>query len=151
VALYVLSQVWVWFCNTTYHRHWYAHFALGILLAVPLFVFAAVTLVRTGAHDLRRARKNVRRLLSRTEWPADLSFCQTLPEVLGLRGAVQAEAVPALALLRNPRPQVRASALAALAFRSTWRPGQAERVQTVIRDAPEPDVRAAGIRALAFS
>jgi hypothetical protein len=151
VALYILAQVWLWFCNTTYHTHWYPHFALGVLLAVPLLLFAAVTLVRSGAADLRRARLNVRRLLRRTQWPVDLSSCQTLPEVVGLREAVQEDATPALALLDDARPPVRASALAALAYRSAWQPGQAERVQHAIRRAPEPAVRAAGIRSLAFS
>jgi hypothetical protein len=151
IALYLLAQSWLWFSKMTYHRHWYAHFALGALLAVPLLTFAAVTLVRTGAADLRRARRAIGRLLRRTHWPADLSLCQTLPEVMALREAVQGEAVPALALLQNARPEVRASALAALAYRTVWLPGQAERVQYLAQHAREPAVRAAAIRALAFS
>src|SRR5439155_3907747 len=72
-------------------------------------------------------------------------------EVLALQDAVQTEAAPALALLDHPRAEVRVAALAALSYRKTWRPWQAELVQSVIQRAAEPAVRAAGIRALAFS
>src|SRR5205814_1029548 len=54
-----------------------------------------------------------------------------------------------LALLDQPRPEVRAAALAALAYRQGWRPREAERVQAVARRAAEPAVRSAAVRALA--
>jgi len=76
-------------------------------------------------------------------------LCQTLPDVTGLRISVAEDATPALALLANPRAEVRAAALAALAYRPAWRVGEAERVQAIARRATEPAVRAAAVRALA--
>lgn len=151
IAEYVIAQVWLWFCKVTYHQHWYPHFALGLLLIVPLLIFAAVTLERSGAPALRRARIYSRRLLRRTDWPDDLSLCQTLPEVKGLRAAIQDDATPALALLNHSHVAIRAAGLAALAYRPTWGYGEAERVQAVGQRASEPPVRAAAIRALAGS
>jgi HEAT repeats len=149
IAAYVIAQVWLWYIGVSYHRHWFAHLALGLLLIVPLLLMAGVTLERSGAPALRRARLCVARLLRRVSWPSDLSLCQTLSEVTGLREAVASDATPALALLTESRPEVRAAALAALAYRPTWRAGEAERVQVVARRASEPAVRAAAVRALA--
>jgi hypothetical protein len=149
VAEYVLAQVWLWYTGVTDQRHWFPHLASGLLLIVPLLLFAGVSLERSGAPALRRARLCVGRLLRRGQWPADLSLCQTLPEVTGLRKSVAEDAVPALALLADPRAEVRAAALAALAYRPAWRAGEAERVQSVARRATEPAVRAAAVRALA--
>jgi hypothetical protein len=151
VALYILGLIWLWCCNAAYHQDWYPHLAVGLLMAVPLVLFAFVTLVHTGARDLRRARLLVRQLLRRSLWPEDLNFCQTLPEVLALREAVQGEAAPVLALLAHPKVEIRVSALAALAYRNHWRPGQAELVQHLAHRASEPPVRAAAVRALALS
>jgi len=66
-----------------------------------------------------------------------------------LREAVHNDPVPALAMLLQPRPQVRMAALAALEFRKHWEPGQAELVLSVAQHAPEPEVRAGAIMALA--
>ncbi|HEY1379999.1 MAG TPA: hypothetical protein VGF55_24565, partial [Gemmataceae bacterium] len=49
IAEYVLAQVWLWYAGVSYQGHWYAHFALGTLLLVPLLLFGAVTLERSGA------------------------------------------------------------------------------------------------------
>ncbi|MFO0810052.1 MAG: HEAT repeat domain-containing protein [Gemmataceae bacterium] len=151
IALYVLAQVWLWFLRIPYHLLWYTHFAYGILLAAPLLILASVTLVTSGAHDLRRARLLVKQLLHRRSWPTDLSFCPTLPEVMDLRDALRGDASPALALLGDPRPEIRASALAALAYRRGWKPGEDTLVKQVAQQAKEPPVRAAAVRALAFS
>ena len=120
-------------------------------MIVPLLLLATITLERSGAPALRRARLFINRLLRRGSWPADLSLCQTLPDVTGLREAIADDATPALALLIDSRPEVRAAALASLAYRPTWRAGEAERVQAVARRASEPAVRAAAVRALANS
>jgi hypothetical protein len=155
IVEYVLAQVWLWYTGPPMGGrpdnpdHWFPHLALAVLLIVPLLLFAAVTLERSGAPALRRARLCVRRLTRRTAWPADLSLCQTLPDVTGLRHAVADDATPALALLTDARPEMRAAALAALAYRPGWRSGEAERVQVIARRAGEPAVRAAAIRALA--
>jgi hypothetical protein len=128
---------------------WYISLASGVLLAALLVAYADFWLDWCGAPALRRARRCVDRLLRRSAWPSDLSLCQTLPEVTGLREAVAEEVTPALALLTHARTEVRAAALAALAYRRTWRTGEAERVQATARRSPEPAVRAAAIRALA--
>src|SRR5262245_4782372 len=151
IALYVLAQVWLWYCATKYHRHWYPHFALGMLLLAPILLFAAVTLVRSGVRDVREARFISQRLRRRRDWPDDLSFCSALPEVLALRETVQADAAPALALLDDERPTVRVAALSALAYRRHWQPAQAEVVRHLSERATEPEVRAASIRALAHT
>src|SRR5207302_743681 len=109
-----LAQVWLWYCAgqlSDYQRHWYPHFAIGALLLAPIGLFAAVTLVRSGVHDLRRARFVARRLRHRTDWPDDLSYCATLPEVIALR-------------LRDRSPLVRRAAAEVLFWESerrwTW-------------------------------
>jgi hypothetical protein len=127
----------------------YVSLASGLLLAALLVVYSDLWLDWCGAPALRRARRCVDKLLRRSAWPSDLSLCQTLPEVTGLREAVVDEVTPALALLTHERTEVRAAALAALAYRRAWRTGEAERVQAAARRAPEPAVRAAAIRALA--
>jgi HEAT repeat protein len=149
IAEYVLAQVWLWYTGDPNRDRWFPHLALGVLLIIPLLLFAGVSLERSGAPALRRARLCVRRLLRRGKWPADLSLCQTLPDVTGLRESVAEDATPALALLADPRAEVRAAALAALAYRRAWRAGEAERVQVVARRAAEPAVRTAAVRALA--
>lgn len=151
IALYVLAQVWLWYCVGQYHRHWYPHLALGTLLLAPILLFAAVTLVRSGVHDLRRARFVAHRLLRRRDWPDDLSYCATLPEVTALRETLHADAAPALALLDDERPVIRVAALSALAYRRHWLPSQSDVVRIVAERAPEPEVRAAAIRALAHT
>jgi hypothetical protein len=151
IAVYVLAQVWLWYCVGQYHRHWYPHFALGALLLAPILLFAAVTLVRSGVHDLRRARFVARSLLRRRDWPKDLSYCATLPEVMALRETVHSDAAPALALLDDERPVIRIAALSALAYRRNWQPSQSEIVRNVAERASEPEVRAAAIRALAHT
>jgi hypothetical protein len=151
IALYILGQVWLWYCANQYHVYWYPHFAVGALLVVPLILFAAVTLVRSGAHDLRKARFIAQRLRRRRDWPDDLSYCSTLPEVLALRESVQTDAAPALALLDDERATVRVAALSALAYRRHWQPAQAEVVRHLSERAFEPEVRAAAIRALAHT
>src|SRR5260370_1806789 len=90
-----------------------------------------------------------RRLEDRKNWPSDLAGCRALPEVKALREAVHSDPVPALAMLLQPRPQIRIAALAALEFRRHWEPGQDELVLSVDQHAQEPEVRAAAIMALA--
>jgi HEAT repeat protein len=98
---------------------------------------------------MRNARMLARRLEDRRDWPGDLAGCRALPEVKALREAVHIDPVPALAMLLQPRPQIRMAALAALEFRKYWEPGQAELVLSVAQHAQEPEVRAAAIMALA--
>jgi hypothetical protein len=151
IALYILGLVWLWYCNSSYHQHWYPHLGVGLLMIAPLLILGAVSLVDCGAVDVRRARLQVGKLFRRTHWPTDLTLCQSLPEVLELQDAIQNEASPALALLDHARVEIRAAALSALSYRVHWRPWQAEFVQAVVQRSEQPAVRAAAIRALAFS
>ena len=123
--------------------------ALAILLVVSVVVFGLQILADSGAQEIRNARMLAQRLEDRKDWPADLASCCDLPEVKELREAVHNDPVPALAMLLQPRPQVRMAALAALEFRKHWEPGQAELVLSVAQHAPEPEVRAGAIMALA--
>jgi hypothetical protein len=125
------------------------HFAVSVLLVVSLCVFGLQILSDSGAQEMRNARMLARRLEDRRNWPEDLAGCRALPEVKALREAVHIDPVPALAMLLQPRPQIRIAALAALEFRKHWEPGQAELVLSVAQHAQEPEVRAAAIMALA--
>jgi hypothetical protein len=146
IALYLVALAWLWSEGST--DDWFLNLAKGVLLTVPLMVFAYQTLVESGAPAIRRARVLADRLAGRHEWPTDLPACRTLPEVKALRAALIMDASPALALLDHPRPEVRVAALAALEFRKDWRPGQAELVLQVAQRAEQPAVRAAAVTAL---
>ncbi len=106
-------------------------------------------MVLHGKIYLARARNLICRLLERTDWPAELIACKSLPEVRALRAALHDDAEPALDLLLHPKPQVRIAALASLEFRPNWLPGQAEVVLRAAKFATEPLVRATAIMALA--
>jgi hypothetical protein len=125
------------------------HFAFAILLLVALVVIGGQILADSGAQEMRSARMLAQRLEERKNWPADLTSCRTLSEVKALREAIHNDPVPALALLLQPRPEVRIAALAALEFRRHWEKGQAELVLSVAQHSPEVPVRAAAITALA--
>jgi hypothetical protein len=88
-------------------------------------------------------------LTRRKDWPADLAACRTLPEVKAFREALHLDATPALALLQDPRSQVRVAALAALEFRKSWRSRQVDYVLRIAQTSTEPLVRAGCINALA--
>ena len=146
ITLYLIALAWLWFGD---HREdWYTSLAKSVLLVVPLLVFGLQTLHQSGAPALRRANMLAERLAQRKEWPADLAGCRALPEVKALRAALGYDAGPALALLNDPRSEVRVAALAALEFRKDWRPGQAELVLQLAQRAEQPLVRAAAVTAL---
>lgn len=148
IMLYVIALSWM-LLGTMGTEDWFLHLAQAILLVVPLVYFAVQCLMESGAPALRRARQLAHRLEHRRDWPEKLHDCRLLPEVKVLREAVHVEASPALALLANPRPEVRVAALAALEYRRNWRPGQAQVVLQLAQHAVEPEVRAAAINALA--
>jgi HEAT repeats len=148
IVLYLLGLCWTWI-TAPETQDWYFHLAQCVLLVVPLLFFALQTLTDSGALASRRARVLAERLANRTEWPVELAHCRDLPEVKALREAMGADATPALALMANERPQVRMAALAALEFRKTWKPGQAELVLHCAQRAKEPAIRAAAVAALA--
>jgi hypothetical protein len=151
IAEYILAQVWLWFCQTPGQRHWFQHFSQGVLLMIPALLIGASALVRTGMHDMRRARLIIRQLQRRRNWPADRMLIQAMPEVFALRDALHAEAAPALVLLHGGRPEVQVAALSALAYRRQWGPNQEEMVLHAAQDATDPAVRVAAINALVHS
>jgi HEAT repeats len=148
ITLYVIALGWLWF-GTQGANDWYPHLAQGLMLVVPVVVFAHQVLMESGASALRRARSLAQRLAHRTDWPTPLTACRGLPEVKAFREALHIDAAPALDLLTHRRAEVRVAALAALEFRKNWRRGQTDIVLQLARRAPEPEVRAAAITALA--
>ncbi len=148
IMLYVIALCWMLLAASGMDD-WFVHLSQALLLVVPLGFFAAQCLYESGAPALRRARMLAGRLATRTEWPAHLADCRSLPEVKALREALHFDASPALQLLTNPRPQVRVAALTALEYRQNWRPGQPEIVLHLARKMKEPDARAAAVNALA--
>jgi HEAT repeat protein len=148
IMLYVIALSWIVLASVG-TDDWLLHLSQAILLVVPLGHFALQCLQESGAPALRRARYLAHHLAHRLDWPAQLHDCRLLPEVKALREALHVDAAPALALLSNPRPEVRVCALAALEFRPNWRPGQPQVVLQLAQHAIEPEVRAAAINALA--
>lgn len=148
VVLYLVALGWLWI-PTRGTSDWAIHVGEGLLLLGAVGLIALHDLTRSGAEPLRRANKWTRRIAGRAHWPLQLLDCRIIPEADGLRDAVQKEAGPALALLSDPRPQVRIAALGALEFRSHWKPGEAELVLKIGRDSQESAVRASAVYALA--
>ncbi len=150
LVFYMTAIFWLWLgLGVRQPTDLVFHLSLAILLVVSLGVFGLQILSDSGAQEMRNARMLARRLEDRRDWPGDLAGCRALPEVKALREAVHSDPVPALAMLLQPRPQIRMAALAALEFRKYWEPGQAELVLSVAQHAQEPEVRAAAIMALA--
>lgn len=146
VTLYLTAVAWLWFGDGI--NDWFTHLSKGVLIGIPILVFGYQTLMESGAPVLRRANNLASRLANRQDWPADLLQCRALPEVKAFRATLAFDAAPALAMLQNPRVEVRVAALSALEFRKDWRPGQAELVMQVAQRAEEPVVRAAAVLAL---
>ena len=130
-------------------KDWLIHVSRSVLLVVPLVFFALQCLRDSGATTIRRARHLAARLQARKDWPADLMQCRFLPEVKALRECLHIDASPAIEMLSDNRPSVRVAALAALEYRLSWRPGQAEMILQLARRAQEPEVRATAVNALA--
>lgn len=147
ITVYLIALSWLWLGGASLVE-WYNRLAQAILLLVPLVVFALQTLTDSGALTYRRARLLAQQLGNRKDWPAGLTDCRGLPEVKALREALQIDATPALDLLRHAMPQARMAALAALEFRKTWGPGQADVVLQYARKEQEPALRAAAVMAL---
>jgi hypothetical protein len=149
LVCYLISLGWLWFTLPDREDDWFLHLAQAVLVVTPLVVVAAYTMVNSGAILYRRSLNLARRVQGRGNWPRDLSQCRNLPDVKALRESLGLDAGPALQLLRDPRPEVRVAALAALEFRKSWRAGQAEMVLAVLQNDTVPEVRAAAAMALA--
>ncbi|OWK37659.1 HEAT repeat domain-containing protein [Fimbriiglobus ruber] len=148
ILLYLMGLGWLWFATREYPDA-FIRAARGAFVVAAVALAIGHDLVRTGLEPRRRAVKLCRRVLARVRWPQSSEEYANLPEVRALRGAVQDDPGPVLELLNDPRPEVRATALAALAGREYWRPGEAAAVAAATRDAIEPAVRITGLYALA--
>jgi hypothetical protein len=148
IILYVIALAWL-VLGAGHIVDWFLNLAQAALLVVPLLYFARQCLRDSGAAAMRRARQLAAQLGARKDWPADLLACRLLPQVKALRESLHFDASPALDLLSNLRPAVRVAALAALEFRTSWRPGQPQIVLQLAQRAPEPEVRAVAVNALA--
>jgi HEAT repeat protein len=147
ITLYLTGLSWLWFGDTV--DDGLNHLAKACFIVVPIAFFGYLNLYESGALTLRRANLLAGRLANRQEWPSDLAACRALPEVKAFRAVLAYDAGPALVLLKHPRPEVRVAALAALEFRKEWRPGQAELVLQLAKNAEQPTVRAVAVAALA--
>jgi hypothetical protein len=152
IMLYLIALLWLWLAAAAAtpedRDDWFTHLSQAVLLVVPIAVYALQTVMDSKALALRRAYSLVQRLADRHDWPGDLSICRSLPEVKALREAIHEDAAPALSLLQHPKPQVRVAALAALEFRTEWKPGQPEQVLAHARGSTDVAMRAAAISAL---
>ena len=119
------------------------------ILPLPLLAVVSGFVVRqSGALLIQQARHVAQQILSKTDWPADLQACKDLPIVQEFREAIRFDATAAIQLLENPKPQVRACALAAIDSRRFWRAGQVERVIALLHKETQPELQAAALRAL---
>jgi hypothetical protein len=123
--------------------------ARAVLLVVAVALFARYCLRQSGALLHREARRLAGCLGRRRDLPADLATSRLLPEVQAFRAALAFDAGPALALLSDPRHEVRVAALAALEARPSWQPGEAGLVLSLAQQTPDPETRAAAVLALA--
>ncbi len=148
IVLYLVGLAWLWL-PTRDSTDWAVLLGQGTLLLVAVALTAFHDLTRIGAEPLRRANKWCGRLVRRRHWPKQLADCRVLPEVRHLRQAVRDEVRPVLALLSDPRAEVRCAALGALEYRPAWAQGEAELVLKAARESAEPAVRAAAAYAMA--
>jgi HEAT repeat protein len=134
----------------TDRQDWYSHLAQALLLIVPLAALALDSLGIWSVPNMRRATRLVRMLSRRTDWPGDRRSLRNLPEVKALRDALQQDAAPALALLKDPRRELQIAALAALEYRRHWEPAQAYHLLQFAQRSTDPDIRVAAMIALAI-
>jgi len=148
VVMYLVALGWCWLVGRTL-TDTLLFLVQGLLIIMAVGLFAVHDLIRSGAEPLRRAKNSSRKLTGRRDWPMHLSECRSLPEVQELRASVRDSAAPALALLSDPRAEVQTAALAALEYRQSWLPGEAELVLKVGLESQEPAVRTEAAYALA--
>ncbi len=146
--IYLVAVLILWMSSKNVFD-WYLHAAMGTLVAVPLALFIWQEFFYGEGLALRRARRLIRRVAKKTDWPTELPACKELPEVKALRNALREDVEPGLLLLDHPKPQVRLVILAALESCPAWREGQAESVLRCAKVAGESPVRVAALLALA--
>jgi HEAT repeat protein len=148
VMLYVVAFSWLLFGGAGVPAQLRLP-AQGVLLCVPLWLFGWMCLKQSGALALREGCVLADRLTRRKHWPADLMQIREMPEVQALRDALTVDASPVFPLLTHARVEARMAGLAALEYRTSWRPGQPQYLLGVVQNATEPEVKAEGLLALA--
>lgn len=148
IILYLIALGWCWLVERV-RPHPVLPFVQGVLTLGAVGLFALHHLLSSGAESLRKAMRATQRIQARRQWPENLLDCRSLRDVIRLRASLDRSAVPALALLQDPRPEVQAAALGALEYRPFWRPGEVEFVLKVGTASLEPSVRALTAYALA--
>jgi len=147
ILLYLMALGWLWF-PTREHPDVFARISRGLLLLGAVGLFIRHDLARSGVEPRRRARVLCKWLRCRTRWPQDLSDFERLPEIRALQEIVDDDPMPVIALLSDPRPEVQLAALLSLQRRPYWREFEAVPVLALVRQAREPMICAAALRAL---
>ncbi len=128
---------------------WYRLLLEGTFALIAVAVLTHHWLLRSGAWLFRRARILSHRIANKLDWPNDLQAIKDMPLIQQFREALIFDAVPALELLANLRPEVRYAALCALEYRPHWRPGQVDTILNHYPNESVPLVRVAAIQAVA--
>ena len=147
ILLYLIALGWLWF-PTRDNPDVFARMSRGLLLLGAVGMLIRHDLARSGVEPRRRARILCKWLSRRTRWPQDLADFESLPEIRALQESVDDDPMPVIALLGDPRPEVRLAALISLQRRPYWREIEAIPVLTAARQAREPYICAAALRAL---
>lgn len=147
IAFNLIAVALVWIASRN-QEDGFARFCRGTFLLASIGLIVCHDLVRSGLEPRRRARGYCKAILTRTRWPAMVSEYHLLPEVAALRDAVREDPTPAMRLLTDPRPEVRAAGLLVLHGRTRWRSSEASAVLVAARQASDPVLRAAALNAL---
>lgn len=147
LAVCLSAAGWVW-AATYQHPSDAVRLGVGGLLLASAGLLAAHDLRRTGAEPRRRTRAAAAAVTARRWWPTNPVEVLGVPEAKRLRQLAAVEPGPVFALLHDARPEVRATAFAALAARDRWRPSEAAAVLAAAHATVEPGVRAGAVTAL---
>ncbi|MCZ2340428.1 MAG: hypothetical protein LC104_01370 [Bacteroidales bacterium] len=139
ILIYLMALGFLWF-QTRESPDTLARFGRGLLLLGAIVLLIRHDLARSGVEPRRRVRKLCSWLTHRTKWPDDLNDFQHLPEVRALQEDLSDDPSPVLALLTDPRAEVRAAALLALRSRPYWRSFEAAQILAAARQAREPEL-----------
>lgn len=139
ILIYLMALGFLWF-QTRESPDALARLGRGLLLLGAVLLLIRHDLARSGVEPRRRVRQLCRWLTHRAKWPDDLHDFQHLPEVRALQVDLGDDPSPVLALLTDPRAEVRAAALLALRNRPYWRGFEATQILTAARQAREPEL-----------
>lgn len=147
ILLYLIALGLFWF-PTQDNPEIFVRIGRGVLLMGAVLLLYRHDLTRCGAEPRRRVHQLCRWLTRRSRWPEDLAEYHHLPEVRALREVISDDPSPVLAILSDPRAEVRAAALLALQNRPYWRVHESAQVLTAANQAREPILCATALAAL---